>query len=291
VLLRGLVLAFEAFAVGGVIFQLWIARDSAARRAWNWVALAAALLVITQLCIAAADAAILLSTTDLSPASIAGADFVKASLLMIGGAIAVIILSVRGRGRIGLAIACLMVLLGSTMLSHSSARVEWRWILMFMTLLHHAAGAAWIGGLPFLLLTLRQDSEKSLMVTSRFSGLAITSVGLLLAAGMVMGWLYVGSGAALGGTTYGIMLLSKVVLTAILLMLGLFNRNIVAAAREGKGRDWLPLSRFTEAEIGIGFTVLLAAASLTSSPPAVDVVVDRVTPQEIVDRMTPRMPR
>jgi putative copper resistance protein D len=93
VLLRGLALAFEALAVGGVIFQLWIARDFATRKAWNWVALAATLLVITQLDIVAADSAILLSTTDLSPANIAGADFVTASILMIGGAIAVIILS------------------------------------------------------------------------------------------------------------------------------------------------------------------------------------------------------
>jgi putative copper resistance protein D len=53
----------------------------------------------------------------------------------------------------------------------------------------------------------------------------------------------------------------------------------------------LPLRRFGEAEIGIGFTILLAAASLTSTPPAVDVVADRVSLHEIADRMSPRLPR
>jgi putative copper resistance protein D len=53
----------------------------------------------------------------------------------------------------------------------------------------------------------------------------------------------------------------------------------------------LPLRRFAEAEVGIGFTVLLTAASLTSTPPAVDVLSDRVTGPEIAQRMTPRWPR
>jgi putative copper resistance protein D len=46
-----------------------------------------------------------------------------------------------------------------------------------------------------------------------------------------------------------------------------------------------------ESEVGIGFTILLTAASLTSTPPAIDVAANRVTPQEIIQRMTPRWPR
>jgi putative copper resistance protein D len=87
------------------------------------------------------------------------------------------------------------------------------------------------------------------------------------------------------------MLAAKVVLTGILLLLGALNRGIVRAVRRGASVALLPLARFAEAEVGIGFTVLLTAASLTSTPPAVDVQGDRVTPQEIVQRMTPRAPR
>jgi putative copper resistance protein D len=93
------------------------------------------------------------------------------------------------------------------------------------------------------------------------------------------------------GTTYGAMLLAKIALTAILLLLARFNLNVVRAIRSGASPDLLPLRRFAEAEVGIGFTVLLAAASLTSTPPAIDVVGDRVSLQETAQRMEPHWPR
>jgi putative copper resistance protein D len=46
-----------------------------------------------------------------------------------------------------------------------------------------------------------------------------------------------------------------------------------------------------EAEIGIGITLLMAAASLTSLPPARDVVADRATPAEVAVRFEPKLPR
>jgi putative copper resistance protein D len=179
------------------------------------------------------------------------------------------------------------------MMSYSAARVESRWPLMGLTLVHHAAGAAWIGCLPYLLAALRQHREGAagVTVTERFSRLATMSVAALVGAGAGLGWLYVGSAAAFGETTYGIMLAAKVVLTAMLLLLGALNLSIVRAVRRGGGADLLPLVRFAEAELGIGFTVLLTAASLTSMPPAIDVQADRVTPQEMMQRMTPRRPR
>ena len=113
--------------------------------------------------------------------------------------------------------------------------------------------------------------------SARFSRLAVASVAALTAAGAGLGWIYVGSAAAVGGTTYGAMLVSKVLLTAGLLLLGFLNFRIVRAVRQGGRAGLLPLGRFAEAEMGIGLTVLLAAASLTSTPPAVDVQAERVT--------------
>jgi copper resistance protein D len=49
------------------------------------------------------------------------------------------------------------------------------------------------------------------------------------------------------------------------------------------------LRRVTEA--GIGFSILLAAASLTSQPLAVDLVAGRLTAHEIVGRFRPIVPR
>ena len=76
-----------------------------------------------------------------------------------------------------------------------------------------------------------------------------------------------------------------------LLLLGFLNFRIVRAVRQGGRAGLLPLGRFAEAELGIGLTILLVAASLTSASPAVDVQTERVTTREIVERMTPRWPR
>ena len=46
-----------------------------------------------------------------------------------------------------------------------------------------------------------------------------------------------------------------------------------------------------EVELGLGLTVLFAAASLTSLPPAIDVVADRAAPGEVLTRFVPRLPR
>jgi putative copper resistance protein D len=51
------------------------------------------------------------------------------------------------------------------------------------------------------------------------------------------------------------------------------------------------LRRYVEVEFGLGVTVLLAAASLTSLPPAVDVVADRATFSEVAKVFTPKAPR
>jgi putative copper resistance protein D len=53
----------------------------------------------------------------------------------------------------------------------------------------------------------------------------------------------------------------------------------------------LTLRRFVEAELGIGLTALFAAGSLTSQPPGADLTTDRATWTEIVQQLTPSLPR
>src|SRR5262249_60948727 len=56
------------------------------------------------------------------------------------------------------------------------------------------------------------------------------------------------------------------------------------------GAPPLLLRRFVDVERALGLTVLSAASSLTSLPPAVDVVTDRATPAEVALRFTPQWP-
>jgi putative copper resistance protein D len=297
VLLRAMTLAFEALTIGGVIFRFCIAQQDGSERLQSrlstFIIWFAALLAFTQLAYVSADSAILMGSTDLGWADVMGAAFCISGGLMILGAL-LVAASVRSQGARWISpIGCVLILGGAVLSSHSMARLDHRWELAALTLAHHAASAAWVGGMPYLLLSLRRTEDQSVAatITGRFSRMATFAVPTLIAAGLAMSLAYVGNIAALTGTAYGVMLSSKVVLTAVLVGVGGLNLRIVRAVRAGATPDFLPLRRLAEAELGVGITVLLAAASLTSSPPATDVQRDRVTPAEISDRMRPTWPR
>ena len=296
VLLRGFTLAFEALTVGGIIF-LWrvsqkTVQECVSRRIKRGLTVSALALAVVQACYVAANSGILLGSTDLQWSDLPGAGFAIAGALTVSGALLIAVMAgTRVAGAV-LGASGLLVLTGSVMASHSVARLDNRVLLATTTAVHHLASAAWIGSMPYLLIALRHSPpDAAKVMTARFSRLAMASVAALVVAGVVLAYSYVGSPSALTGTTYGVMLASKIGLTGLLLLLGGLNFKIVQAVRRGVPPDMLPLRRFAEAEVGIGFTILLAAASLTSTPPAIDVVGDRVSPPEIWARMSPGWPR
>ncbi len=85
------------------------------------------------------------------------------------------------------------------------------------------------------------------------------------------------------------MVATKVILFGTLLLLGALNFQI--ARSPSGGAVIASLKRFGEAELGIGITIILTAASLTSLPPAIDLKADRVSRQEIAARLAPQIPR
>jgi len=119
----------------------------------------------------------------------------------------------------------------------------------------------------------------------------MVSVALLFAAGLAMSLAYVGSWDALYGTAYGAMVATKVILFGCMLILGAANFLIVRRIGSVGESGTASLARFAEVEIGIGLSVILAATSLTSQPPAADLTQNRVSLQEIAARFAPRMPR
>jgi len=95
----------------------------------------------------------------------------------------------------------------------------------------------------------------------------------------MLSFAYVGSFKAVYGTSYGAMVATKALLFGLLY----FSRAQFPTRARGPASSILAsLKRFGEAEIGIGITVILTAASLTSLPPAADLTNDRVTGSEIV---------
>jgi copper resistance protein D len=218
-----------------------------------------------------------------------------------------------------------LLVASSAVVSHAVARLEWRVTLATLDAVHQVAAALWVGGLAHLVLfaianersdvseppvvagtastawtagglfKMRRGSDTpdytSLSVPTtirRFSTLAFWSMTAIVAAGLALTFAYVGDPGAFVGTAYGVMILSKVALLVPVLGLAYVNMRVARRASAAPGAR---LFRFVEVELGLGVTILFAAASLTSLPPAVDVTTDRATVTEVAARFTPTAPR
>jgi putative copper resistance protein D len=176
-------------------------------------------------------------------------------------------------------------------MSHAAARLDHRAFLLILDAIHQVAASAWIGGLFCLIVVVfRREATAPAAIVQRFSALALVAVSVLVVAGVSLTWSYVDSVRGLIGTAYGLMVMTKAVLLAGLLVLGGLNNRAVRRLLPDQPLTAPRLRRFVEVELGVGVTVLFAAASLTSLPPAMDVVADRATPAELARQFTPRMP-
>ena len=299
VLFRGATLTFQSLAIGGIVFLIIVVRrakeDSAALQlaCLRWIRRSAIALAVMQISYVLANSIILRQSADISLREVAGANFVLAGAIGIVSAFTVIALTAarRSTGYTDLLLPAAAIIASSVMTSHSMARLDYRAPLVAFTALHQAATAAWLGGLPYLLIAIRRAPAPDFarQLSARFSQLALVSVAVLASAGLLLSFAYVGSFKAVYGTSYGAMVATKVLLFGLLLFLGALNFQLV---RRGPASSILAsLKRFGEAEIGIGVTVILTAASLTSLPPAADLTHDRVSRAEIFARMSPRSPR
>ncbi|MFE2460119.1 copper resistance protein CopC [Streptomyces sp. NPDC059402] len=113
---------------------------------------------------------------------------------------------------------------------HASAGIQVP-VAMTSSVLHLLATAVWLGGLVALLVTLRapRPSPDPAGVVARFSRTAFAAVTVLVVTGVYQSWRGLGSWQALTGSTYGRLLLAKVVLVAVLLAAAAVSRRWTAA--------------------------------------------------------------
>jgi len=307
VILRGLALSGQAIAIGGVAFALLVlgptAPDGASstvwRRLWTLVALAAVGVAVAQASSLGVLVAALGGDASWSHRELAATLYVQASFVRMLAAVGLAAgaLAARRRERLGLwwlliLLPALVVGVSGAWTSHSAARLQHRGVLIALDAVHQLAAAAWIGGLVHLVAAAfpSPGELQPARLLRRFSSVALASVAALVVAGVGLSLVYVDGPSAAFGTAYGIMVLTKIVMLAGLLVLGFANFRTVRGLPETSGVSPLRFRRFVEVELGLGLTVFFAAASLSSLPPAVDVVADRATPSEVATRFTPRWP-
>src|SRR2546429_548022 len=306
VLLRGLILVLTSVALGGVAWLRFVLRaephvkpDAPTALALRTIAAAATGAALAQ------AAVVLVGLTAVADAHGAWplAAFCETTFALTATARVVLAAAVAALGftlarraapRLpwtALTVTATLLVVSSAVVSHAVARVEWRAPLIALDAAHQVAAALWIGGLAHLGLFAIADGRAGVTAPAtirRFSALAFRSMAAIVLAGVALTLAYVGDLAAFVGTAYGVMVLSKVALLVPALALAWLNMRAVRRAAEAPGTRLFSL---VEIELGLGITILFAAASLTSLPPAVDVTTDRATVAEVAARFAPAAPR
>jgi putative copper resistance protein D len=306
VIVHGLTIVAQSMALGGILFLVFLARPFAAelgeagvqirqrtRRIAFWSMLA---LILAEATTLALEGSILVGTVDLDVMGVLGAEFAVYSLVKIAGAVmlAGLLYGRRDSAPAPLLLAGLaIVLAAATGTTHAAARLEDRVPLMIVEALHQLGAAIWIGGIPCFVMALGRcdDGIAWRRVGKRFSQMSMVGVACILISGITMSYLYVGAWDGFYGTAYGVMVGAKITMFLGLLALGGMNFLLVERLRADPAIPVTRLKRFSEVEIGLGFTLFFAAASLTSSPPAIDLTTDRVSWAEVVERNIPVWPR
>lgn len=128
---------------------------------------------------------------------------------------------------IGTALAAALALTWAAA-EHASAGIQVP-LAMTSSVLHLLATGVWLGGLVALLLTLRRSAGDDLWeVVPRFSRIAFASVTVLAVTGVYQSWRGLGSLSALTGTSYGRLLLAKLVGVCVLLLVAGYSRRWTA---------------------------------------------------------------
>jgi len=149
--------------------------------------------------------------------------------------------------------------------------------------LHLFAAAAWIGGLVSLALLLSAARRHQAFAwaslardaAQRFSTLGIVSVATLLLTGIISAWILVGSFQALLVTEYGLLLMLKIVVFAIMLVFAVVNRFwltpqlALSSGNEAQLPALRQLTRNSVIEIALGFTIFAIVGALGTLHPAI----------------------
>jgi putative copper resistance protein D len=150
---------------------------------------------------------------------------------------------------------------------------------------HLLAAGAWLGGLAPLGFLLRDHAGSEAEATSfdvdgvlmRFSGMGYAAVLTLLATGLVNSWFLVGSVSNLLGTTYGQILIAKLVFFAVMLALAASKRFWLVPAMEtakmagsnSRESGRRKLRNHVLCEQALGLLVLLSVSVLGTIQPAI----------------------
>ena len=148
---------------------------------------------------------------------------------------------------------------------------------------HVLAASIWVGGIACLLLAVpaatrrlpAEDRSRLLLGTmARFSPFALGAVVAIAVTGVIQAYIDVRSLDALFNTTYGLLVVAKVILLLVLIGFGAVNRQRIIPALKriveravAPGRTGVSARRSFRAEFALMLTVFGVTAALVSYAP------------------------
>src|SRR6266404_1474624 len=196
VLLRAATLCFQTILAGGVIFLAFVASNNElrpeelTRPAWRFIRCSGVGLALCQIAFLIVNSLVLGNSTEISIREMLGANFAIAGIVAIVSSLAIALWPARLQKSVNrsVLVPAMLILASSVVTSHSFSRMEGRAVLVGLTSLHYLATASWIGGLPYLLLSMKRISDQGIRmrISQRFSRLAQISVAVLFLAGLGM---------------------------------------------------------------------------------------------------------
>jgi putative copper export protein len=141
---------------------------------------------------------------------------------------------------------------------------------------HVLAASTWIGtllvltivGIHGVMRSAAAGAQRALLVSdlvNSFSPLALTAATILVITGVTTAWLHLKRISALWTTSYGIALLVKLVLVAMVVVLGAWNWKRVRPSLGAEGTEET-IRRSATMELTIAGLVLIATAVLVTLP-------------------------
>jgi len=134
-------------------------------------------------------------------------------------------------------------------------------LAVVLVAVHLVAAALWIGALG--VLAIRWSEDRHLL--GEYAAVAVVAAPIVVASGLVGAWIQTGGSGDAIGTSYGRLLLAKVLLAAVLLLLGWINRRSIGRVALAV----VDLASSVRLEAALGLVVVAVSAVLVVTPPPV----------------------
>ncbi|MEP6622386.1 MAG: CopD family protein [bacterium] len=160
-------------------------------------------------------------------------------------------------------------------MGHASASEQFRTLALFADWIHITAAGGWIGSLLMLALCARTvDADDHVgtytaTLISLFHPVALTSATLLMASGLTSSLLHVRRLGDLTSSTYGLLLSTKLVLTAVVAAIGFYHSRRGPTLARTHQRGSLQRSLATEVLLAV-LVISVTAVLVGTSPPTSD---------------------